>query len=93
MTLKGIHYRGYHCMSMCLLFCILQGSSVLPCNIATEFLLSPPNDGVVEKDRAQLPYGKAVNHKVGQCHSEGMNYPPQCHDATRNSEMNKNAAR
>jgi len=56
-------------------------------------LLSSPNDGVVEKVRAQLPYGKAVSHTVGQCHSEGMSYLSQCHDAARNSEMNKNAAR
>lgn len=78
---------------MCIFFWFSIQGSTLPCNIATEMLLSSPNDGVVEKVRAQLPYGKAVSHTVGQCHSEGMSYLSQCHDAARNSEMNKNAAR
>ena len=61
----------------------------------TDFILDDPNDGVVEKKRAQLPGGNWVSHTQRECHGEKrmMEYPSQCLNATRNGEMNKHAAR
>ena len=61
----------------------------------TDIILDGPNDGVVEKERSQLPGGTWVSHTQRECHNEKlmMAYPSQCLNATRNREMNKHAAR
>ena len=44
-------------------------------------------------ERDQLPGGTWVSHSLGECHIDQMTHPGQCYNATRNSEMNKYAAR
>ncbi|MBS1793992.1 MAG: conditioned medium factor [Acidobacteria bacterium] len=63
------------------------------CNIATDPFLSDPDDGVVEKAYAQLSGANNLGHKTGWCHTSGMRDPAQTSDASRNSNMNSNAAR
>lgn len=63
------------------------------CQIATDPFLNDPEDGVVERDYAQLPYGTNLGHKIGWCHTAGMRDPAQTSDAARNSNMNAYAAR
>jgi hypothetical protein len=63
------------------------------CNIATDPFLGDPDDGVVERAYAQLPYAINRGHKTGWCHTGGMRDPAQTSDSTRNAEMNLNAAR
>jgi len=63
------------------------------CNLATDPFLSDPDDGVVERTYAQLSGGVNLGHKTGWCHTGGMRDPAQTTDATRNSNMNGNAAR
>jgi hypothetical protein len=63
------------------------------CNIATDPFLSDPDDGVVERAYAQLSGGVNLGHKTGWCHTGGMRDPSQTSDASRNSNMNANAAR
>lgn len=63
------------------------------CNMATDLFLNDPDDGVVERDYAQLPGANNRGHKTGWCHTSGMRDPAQTSDASRNSDMNANAAR
>lgn len=63
------------------------------CNIATDPFLSDPDDGVVERAYAQLSGGVNLGHKTGWCHTGGMRDPSQTTDASRNLNMNANAAR
>lgn len=63
------------------------------CNFFSGLFLTNPEDGVVEVSRGQLPGATNMGNTVGQCHTTGMANPPQYQDASRNSEMNANAAR
>ena len=59
--------------------------------MATDFFLSDPDDGTVEKGRGQLSYGNNQGHKTGQCHTNGMRDSDQTKDSGRNGDMNVNA--
>ena len=63
------------------------------CNAGTDLFLGDPEDGVVERAYAQLPGANNLGHKTGWCHSSGMRDPAQTTDASRNANMNANAAR
>ncbi len=63
------------------------------CNLATDLFLSDPDDGVVERDYAQLPGAINRGHKTGWCHTTSMRDPGQTTDSSRNADMNANAAR
>lgn len=63
------------------------------CNIASDLVLSDPEDGTTEKSRGQLSGGVNRGHKTGQCHTEGMRDMAQTRDSSRNSSMSANAAR
>ena len=63
------------------------------CNIGTDLFLNDPDDGVVEKDYAQLSGANNRGHKTGWCHTSSMRDPAQTSDSSRNSDMNANAAR
>lgn len=63
------------------------------CNFATDPFLGDPDDGVVERAYAQLPFAVNRGHKTGWCHTGGMRDPAQTSDSSRNADMNANAAR
>ncbi len=63
------------------------------CHLATDLLLSDPEDGTTEQVRGQLSGAVNRGHKTGWCHTSGMRDPPQTTDSSRNSEMSSNAAR
>jgi hypothetical protein len=63
------------------------------CQLATDPFLSDPDDGVVERAYAQLSGANNLGHKTGWCHTSGMRDPSQTTDASRNTNMNANAAR
>jgi pimeloyl-ACP methyl ester carboxylesterase len=63
------------------------------CNIASDVVLSDPDDGVTEKDKDQLSGANNMGHKTGWCHTSGMRDPAQTSDAARNATMNASAAR
>ena len=63
------------------------------CNFGTNVVLKGPNDGLVEVGKARLPFGRAEGIAPGECHSVNMQWPSQCHNAKRNAEMNRYAAR
>ncbi|MBI2396785.1 MAG: conditioned medium factor [Xanthomonadales bacterium] len=63
------------------------------CNMATDVLLSDPEDGTTEKAKGQLSGAVNLGHKTGWCHTGGMRDPAQVTDSSRNSNMNSNAAR
>lgn len=63
------------------------------CNIITDLLLSDPDDGVIERDRGQLPGATNRGHREGWCHTAGMRDPAQTTDFARNLEMNLEARR
>ncbi len=63
------------------------------CSLATDLFLGDPEDGVVERAYAQLPGANNLGHKTGWCHTGGMRDPAQTTDASRNANMNANAAR
>ncbi len=63
------------------------------CHLATDLLLSDPDDGTTERARGQLSGAVNRGHKTGWCHTSGMRDPPQTTDSSRNSVMNSNAAR
>ena len=63
------------------------------CNFITNLLLTDPEDGTVERFRSELPGANNMGHVVGWCHTTGMSYPANYTDATRNADMNVNAAR
>ena len=65
------------------------------CDFLTRQYLSSPNDGVVEKERARLPFGNHVSDTPGECH---LNLPicwcpSQTDNKQRNREMDREAAR
>jgi len=63
------------------------------CNIASDLVLSDPEDGTTERTYGQLPGAINRGHKTGWCHTTGMRDPAQVTDASRNSVMNSQAAR
>jgi len=63
------------------------------CNLATNLVLSWPNDGVTEYEYGQLPGGQNQGNTEGWCHSVDMKYTSQCQDRNRNQQMNSLAAR
>lgn len=63
------------------------------CNFISGLLLSDPEDGVVERSRAQLPGANNMGHTQGWCHTAGMRDPAQTTDAARNAQMNERARR
>jgi hypothetical protein len=63
------------------------------CQIATDLVLSDPEDGTTEQANGQLPGATNRGHTTGQCHTSGMRDPAQYLDSARNSTMNTNAAR
>jgi len=63
------------------------------CNIITDLLLSDPDDGVIERDRGQLPGATNMGHLEGWCHTAGMRDPGQCTDLSRNTVINERARR
>lgn len=63
------------------------------CNVATDVLLSDPEDGTTERAKGQLSGAINQGHKTGWCHTSGMRDPAQVTDSSRNSTMNANAAR
>lgn len=63
------------------------------CAWGANMVLTTPNDGTTEIKYAALPGGNSAGSKSDWCHTTEMVYPAQCADATRNAEMNSNAAR
>jgi hypothetical protein len=63
------------------------------CHIASDVLLSDPDDGTTEKWAGQLSGANNMGHKTGWCHTSGMRDPAQYNDASRNSNMNTYANR
>lgn len=63
------------------------------CQIATDLVLSDPEDGTTEQVNGQLPGATNRGHVTGQCHTAGMRDPAQYNDSGRNATMNSNAAR
>ncbi len=63
------------------------------CNIASDLILSDPEDGTTERSRGQVSGAVNRGHKTGQCHVDGMRDMAQTRDSGRNSTMNSNAAR
>ncbi|MCB1583516.1 MAG: conditioned medium factor [Xanthomonadales bacterium] len=63
------------------------------CNMASDLVLSDPEDGTTEKSRGQLSGAVNRGHTTGQCHTEGMRDMAQTRDGSRNSSMSANAAR
>nr|WP_221282009.1 choice-of-anchor X domain-containing protein [Chiayiivirga flava] len=63
------------------------------CNIASDLVLSDPEDGTTEQVNGQLPGAVNRGHVTGQCHTAGMRDPAQYNDSGRNATMSANAAR
>jgi hypothetical protein len=65
------------------------------CNLASNLVLTWPNDGTAEYEMCQLPGANPVgdNPTRGECHTPDMNWPPQTENIARNTEINANAAR
>jgi hypothetical protein len=63
------------------------------CNFLTNFLLTDPEDGTVEKMRSELSGGNNMGHVVGWGHTTGMTNPASYTDHARNLLMNAAAAR
>jgi len=63
------------------------------CNALTALFLSDPEDGTVEKLRAELPGGNNMGHVTGWCHTTGMSNPANYTDHARNQAMNAAAGR
>ena len=63
------------------------------CNLFTGILLTDPEDGTVEKIRAELPGGNNLGHTLGWCHTTGMSNPASYTDHTRNHAMDAAASR
>jgi len=61
------------------------------CQAGVGLVLSAPNDGTAEKELSQLPGANNMGHTEGQCHTENMNFPPQCYDTSRNKAIFENA--
>jgi hypothetical protein len=62
------------------------------CQIATDLLLSDPDDGVVEKSKGQLNGAINRGHKTGWCHTGEMRDEAQTTDSSRNTQMIQYAA-
>ena len=56
------------------------------CNLFSDFLLSDPEDGVVEVSQAHLDGTNDMGTKEGWCHIENMADPAQTYDPTRNAD-------
>ena len=52
-------------------------------------MLGHPNDGLVSISKTDVKYATREEYYVGECHSVGMHYPPQCKDSERNAKVNK----
>jgi len=63
------------------------------CHLASDLVLSDPDDGTTEKAKGQLSGANNGGHKTGWCHTSGMRDPSQVTDSSRNASMNSNAAR
>ncbi|MDG2055527.1 MAG: hypothetical protein P8J86_12585 [Phycisphaerales bacterium] len=63
------------------------------CHLASDLLLSDPDDGVVESWSGRIDGGNDLGHIEGWCHIGGMVEPPECTDPARNSDFNESAAR
>ncbi|MBI2839523.1 MAG: conditioned medium factor [Acidobacteria bacterium] len=63
------------------------------CNIASDLVLSDPEDGTTEKSKGQLSGAVNRGHKTGWCHTTGMRDPAQYQDHSRNAQMSSYAAR
>jgi hypothetical protein len=63
------------------------------CHIASDLLLSDPDDGTTERWAGQLSGANNMGHKTGWCHTSGMRDPAQYTDYSRNSNMNTYANR
>ena len=63
------------------------------CHVASDVLLSDPDDGTTEKWSGQLSGAVNRGHTTGQCHTPGMRDMAQTHDTGRNASMNSRAAR
>lgn len=61
------------------------------CNLASDLLLSDPEDGVVEKSRGQLSGGNNLGHYQGYCHTSGMSNPSQTDNLSFNRYFDRNA--
>lgn len=61
------------------------------CHLASDLILSDPEDGTTEKSKGQLSGANNGGHRDKQCHTTGMRDPPQYRDSSRNSAMNANA--
>ena len=73
-------------------FIFLQVRS-FPC-LPTALSLDSPNDGVVELQRAKLPFGNHVSNGRGECHvGVPLCCSSQTHNKERNEEMDRQAAR
>lgn len=63
------------------------------CVTASGLVMKTPNDGTCEIPYSSLTYANNMGNTEKQCHTTGMNYEPQTHDAKRNAVLNANAAR
>lgn len=63
------------------------------CSNATSFMLSRPNDGVVEAKRSILNGANSAGHTFDHCHTLNMNKPAQYYIDELNLLMNSKAAR
>lgn len=64
------------------------------CNALMNVLLNTPNDGTCEVSYSTPnDSGNIQDVTVGQCHTDGMEWPASFWDKTRNAEMNSKAAR
>jgi len=63
------------------------------CVWGASLVLYSPNDGTTELVKAKLKGATDAGHKLGWCHTSGMNHPNQCTDPERNREMDTKASR
>lgn len=63
------------------------------CHLASDLILSDPDDGTTERAYGQLSGAVNQGHKTGWCHTSGMRDPAQTTDSSRNSTMSSQAAR
>lgn len=63
------------------------------CSIASDFLLTDPEDGVTEDFSGHIVGGVNMGLRTGWCHVSGMRDPAQTNDSSRNATMNAEGAR
>lgn len=63
------------------------------CSIASDILLSDPEDGVTEDFSGHIVGGVNMGLRTGWCHVSGMRDPAQTGDSNRNATMNAEGAR